>query len=59
MNVAAFWDIAPCSPYVNRRFRGTITYIFRVKNQPSKTPAGRRWLGRISNSGGIKLNYVA
>jgi hypothetical protein len=22
-NVAIFWDIAPCSPYVNRRFGGT------------------------------------
>jgi hypothetical protein len=22
-NVATFWDIPPCSPYVNRRFRGT------------------------------------
>jgi hypothetical protein len=23
MNAAIFWDIAPCSPYVERRFRGT------------------------------------
>jgi hypothetical protein len=23
MNVAIFWDLAPCSPYVNRRFGGT------------------------------------
>jgi hypothetical protein len=23
LNVALFWDIAPCSPYVNRLFRGT------------------------------------
>jgi hypothetical protein len=23
MNAAIFWDIAPCSPYVNRRFRRT------------------------------------
>jgi hypothetical protein len=23
MNVAIFWDIAPCSPYVNQRFGGT------------------------------------
>jgi hypothetical protein len=23
LNVAIFWDIAPCSPYVNRRFGGT------------------------------------
>jgi hypothetical protein len=23
MNVAIFWDIAPCNPYVNRRFGGT------------------------------------
>jgi hypothetical protein len=23
MNVTIFWDIAPCSPYVNRRFGGT------------------------------------
>jgi hypothetical protein len=22
-NVAIFWDIAPCTPYVNRRFGGT------------------------------------
>jgi hypothetical protein len=22
MNVAIFWDIAPCSPYLNRRFGG-------------------------------------
>jgi hypothetical protein len=23
MNIAVFWDIAPCSPYVNRRFGET------------------------------------
>jgi hypothetical protein len=23
MNVTILWDIAPCSPYVNRRFKGT------------------------------------
>jgi hypothetical protein len=23
MNDAIFWDIAPCSPYLRRRFRGT------------------------------------
>jgi hypothetical protein len=35
--------MAPCSPYVNRRFRERIASIFRVKNQMSKTPARSRW----------------
>jgi hypothetical protein len=30
MNVTIFWYIAPCSPYVNRRFKEHITPIFRV-----------------------------
>jgi hypothetical protein len=42
MNVALFWDIAPCSPYVNRRFGG-IYHIYRVENHPSKEPRCSRW----------------
>jgi hypothetical protein len=39
MNVAIVGDIAACSPYVDRRFRGTVTSNFRVGNQPNKKPA--------------------
>jgi hypothetical protein len=39
MKIAIFWDTAPCSPYMNRRFGGTYHLIFRVKNQLSKKPA--------------------
>jgi hypothetical protein len=31
MNVAIFWDIAPCSPYVDRRFGGT--YYLHLQGQ--------------------------
>jgi hypothetical protein len=31
MNVANFWDVAPCSPYVDRRFLGT--YRFHLQGQ--------------------------
>jgi hypothetical protein len=34
MNIAIFWDIAPCSPYMNRLSEERITSIFRVENQP-------------------------
>jgi hypothetical protein len=27
MNVAIFWDIAPCSPYVNLRFGATYHHL--------------------------------
>jgi hypothetical protein len=27
-NVANFWDITPCSPYVKRRFRGICCTLF-------------------------------
>jgi hypothetical protein len=33
MNVAIFWDIAPCSPYVNRCFGGT--YHLRLQDRKS------------------------
>jgi hypothetical protein len=42
INVAIFWDISPCSPYVNRRFGKSNISIFRVENQPSKKPAFSR-----------------
>jgi hypothetical protein len=29
MNVAIFWDIEPCSPYVDRRFGGTYHLHFQ------------------------------
>jgi hypothetical protein len=38
MNVVIFWDIAPCSSYVNRRFGGTYHFHFRVEKQPTKKP---------------------
>jgi hypothetical protein len=34
MNAANFCDIAPCSPYVNRRFGGK--YHIRLQNQKSE-----------------------
>jgi hypothetical protein len=36
MKIAIFWDIAPCSSYMNRRFRECIASIFRAENQLSK-----------------------
>jgi hypothetical protein len=32
-NVYVFWDIAPFTPYANRRFGGTGSKIRRVRNQ--------------------------
>jgi hypothetical protein len=39
LNVAIFWEIAPCGRYANDVSEELITYIFRVENQPSKKPA--------------------
>jgi hypothetical protein len=37
MNVAIFWDIAPCSPYANRYFGGKFRlHLQGRKNQPDK-----------------------
>jgi hypothetical protein len=33
MRIAIFWDIAPCSPYINLRFRGT----YRIHLQDPKS----------------------
>jgi hypothetical protein len=33
-NAAIFWDIAECSPYVNRRFGGT--YHFNIQGRKSE-----------------------
>jgi hypothetical protein len=30
--VVALWDIAPCSPYMNRRFGGTYNLNFQDRN---------------------------
>jgi hypothetical protein len=32
MNAAVFWDIAPCSPYVDRRFGGTYHFHLQGRN---------------------------
>jgi hypothetical protein len=36
LNVVNFWDIAPYSPYVNRRFGGTCHHFWGKRNQLSK-----------------------
>jgi hypothetical protein len=36
MNVTIFWDVAQCSPYVNRRFGECIIYIFKIKISRSR-----------------------
>jgi hypothetical protein len=36
---AVFWDVAPCRSCVNRRFGGTIVYIFRVEKSASEVAA--------------------
>jgi hypothetical protein len=44
MNVAIFWDIAPCSSYANRCSGRTYHLHLQGKNQPSKKPACSRYL---------------
>jgi hypothetical protein len=39
MNVAVFWDIAPCSLYVYRRFGGT----YHLHGLKSAQPPATRW----------------
>jgi hypothetical protein len=34
-NVVTFWDVASCSPYVNRHFGGTYHFHLQGKNKPS------------------------
>jgi hypothetical protein len=48
MNIAIIWNIASCSPYVNRRFGGIIPSIFKVESQPSKKPECSRRLDRMA-----------
>jgi hypothetical protein len=42
LNADIFWDIAPCSPYVNRRFGGKYPLHLQGKNQPSKKLSSSR-----------------
>jgi hypothetical protein len=46
MNVAIFWDIEPCSPYVNRRFGGTYHLHLQVWKSAEQETACSRCLGR-------------
>jgi hypothetical protein len=54
MNVAIFWDMAPCSSYVNRRFGRTYHLHLQDKKQPTKNhpSAGRStlYMGLIRSS---------
>jgi hypothetical protein len=43
MNYSIFWDVAPCSPYVSRSFRGT----HHLHNETSKKAACSKWLGKL------------
>jgi hypothetical protein len=45
LNVAVFWDIAPCSPNVNRRFGGT--YHLHLRGLDGYEPATRWFLARL------------
>jgi hypothetical protein len=51
MKAAIFWIIAPCSPYMKRRFEGT--YHAHLQGQPNNKSACSWWLGRINQPVGI------
>jgi hypothetical protein len=54
MNVAIFWDIALCSPYMEER----ITSIFGVENRPNKKPECSKWRCGIRCSWDFSLSGV-
>jgi hypothetical protein len=43
MNVAIFWDIAPCSPYLNQRFEGT----YQLHLEGKKSLPARCFIARL------------
>jgi hypothetical protein len=43
MDVVIFWDIVPCSPHVNQRFRGTYHLHLQGHYEPSKKSACSSW----------------
>jgi succinylglutamate desuccinylase len=43
-----FWDIAPCSRYMNRRFGGTYHLHLQGRKSAEKETSEGRWLGRIT-----------
>jgi hypothetical protein len=59
MKIAIFWDIAPCIPYINRRFGGM--YRFHLQGRKSteqETSDSRCFLSEHGKmeAGGKKIN---
>jgi hypothetical protein len=52
MKTANFWDIAPCSPYMNRRFGGTYHFHVQGRKSAEQETSESRWLRRMSYQSG-------
>jgi hypothetical protein len=44
MKNAVFWDVAPCSPFVNRRFGGTYRLHMQCRKICERGTSVSRWL---------------
>jgi hypothetical protein len=47
LKIAVFWDIAPCSPYMNRCFEGTCHLHLQGQKSAEQETSESRWLGRV------------
>jgi hypothetical protein len=68
MRMATFWDIAPCSPFMNRRFRGTCYLLLHGrKSAEQEIRVGKvvrqcsngcnRFLRNIGSYGNYRVTY--
>jgi hypothetical protein len=52
IKTAILWDIAPCSPYMNRRFGGMYHIHLPGRKSAAQETSESRWLGRMSCQSG-------
>jgi hypothetical protein len=55
MNAAIFWDITPCSPYMNRRFGGTFNLYLQGRKSVGKESSAKKIAGLIST---LKIEVI-
>jgi hypothetical protein len=51
LNVAIFWDVTLCSPYVNQRFVGTYHPYIQGRKSAEQETSAQNQLSRLLHSG--------
>jgi hypothetical protein len=57
MNVALFWDVDPCGPYVNRSFGGTFHLNLQSRKLAEKEVGGDAFLRNVGSNTSYTMLY--